>query len=85
MSEAMRRTISSSWSTEVTSRTVTRSSISRASRPAEVSLRRALYRSRVASAWFARARIASLGSMTWRLPSTYREMIRMDWLTEMTG
>ena len=68
-----------------TSRTVTRSSISSADSVPVTSSSRSLYRSRVASAWLARDRIAAESSRTCRCPSTYRAMIRIDWLTEMTG
>jgi hypothetical protein len=39
----------------------------------------------VASAWFARDRIAAELSSTYRRPATYRPITRIDWLTEMTG
>lgn len=50
ISVAIRRTISSRCATAVTSRTVTRSSISSAESVPATSSRRSLYRSRVASA-----------------------------------
>jgi hypothetical protein len=85
ISSAIRRTISSRCTTATASRTVTRSSISNADSVPETSSSRSLYRSSVANAWFARDRIAAESSNTCRWPLTYRPMIRMDWLTEMTG
>ena len=82
ISVAMRRTISRRWATAVTSRTVTRSSISSAESVPATSSRRSLYRSRVASAWFARDRIAADSSRTRRSPFTYSAISRMDWLTD---
>ena len=81
----MRRTISSRCTTATASRTVTRSSISSAESVPLTSSSRSLYRSSVANAWLARDRIAAESSMTCRWPSTYRPMMRIDWLTEITG
>src|SRR6202044_1861992 len=81
----MRRTISSRWATTVTSRAVATSSISCAVRVPDTSSSRSLYRSSVARAWLARDRIAAESSSTYRAPSRYRAMIRMDLLTEITG
>ena len=85
ISVAIRRTISSRCATAETSRTVTRSSISSAESVPATSSSRSLYRSRVASAWLARDRIAAESSRTRRCPSTYSAISRIDWLTETTG
>ena len=81
----MRRTISRRWATAVTSRTVARSSISSAVSAPETSSSRSLYRSRVASAWLARDKMAAEPSSTYRVPSRYSPMIRIDLLTATTG
>ncbi len=85
ISVAIRRTISRRCATAVTSRTVTRSSISRADSVPATSSRRSLYRSSVASAWLARDRIAEDSSRTRRSPCTYSAISRIDWETETTG
>src|ERR1035441_4012056 len=49
------------------------------------SFSRRLRRSSVASAWWARDRRAADSSSTYRIPSVYSAMIRIDLLTEITG
>ena len=61
------------------------SSISSADRTEETSSSLNLYRSKVASAWFARLRMAEESSNTCRCPRTYKAIVRMDLLTDSTG